>query len=151
MSILPGAPALAALILKSAVSYDTQKIKNGVLMSGDSRDTASNDPLRVLLDCCRRSDRRAEWLSSGDWAVWAPHTVLCPNTKRPFTCDGAWRAIAEAIDTGAAVRAVKFDRPPDSSGFSLLLDGFAGMSIYVELQLANGIVLGRCFHLRTLR
>lgn len=70
-----------------------------------------------------------------------------PEHREPFTADGCWSFVADAIAAGAAVEVIALKQPPGKRGFVIMLPGMDGAVIYVKLQLLSDVVLGRSFHL----
>lgn len=77
---------------------------------------------------------------------WNPGAVRSPIDGQPFTLDGSWNFIADAINGGGVIEVIFLRKPPGKRAFVMLLDGVAGVRIYVKLEFLSDIVLGRSFH-----
>lgn len=100
-------------------------------------------------ELARRSRGRKTRLTTFTAAAptkWHPTSLRHPDDGEPFTGDGCWTFVADAIDRGERVEEMVLDHPPGKRGFVMKLAGHAGTIIYVKLQLLADKVLGRSFH-----
>jgi hypothetical protein len=78
---------------------------------------------------------------------WRPQQVRHPETREPFTLEGAWDFIADCLESGCAVEEITLENPPGKTGYVMLIDiGSDRPLLYVKLELGSGTVIGRSFH-----
>lgn len=106
------------------------------------------DRAELIRRASSRRTRRASF-SRERPTKWHPTSLIHPEHGEPFTSDGCWSFVAEAIAVGAPVEVIALRHPPGKRGFVMKLAGTDGVVIYVKLQLLSDIVLGRSFHLST--
>lgn len=107
----------------------------------------SNDVRISLARLARVRGTRTQRFSADVPTHWAPGEVTSPETGVPFTIDGSWEFVADALESGAPIECIILEKPPGRKAYVLLLDGTSGAKIYVKLQLGSGVVIGRSFHL----
>jgi hypothetical protein len=107
---------------------------------------SDSDRAELIRRAASRRSRRTSF-SRERPTKWHPTSVMNPGDREPFTPDGCWSFLAEAIAGGAAVEVIALKHPPGKRGFVIMLPGMDGALIYVKLQLLSDVVLGRSFHL----
>ncbi len=105
-----------------------------------------SDRAELIRRASSRRTRRASF-SRERPTKWHPTSLIHPGHGEPFTADGCWSFIADAIASGAPVEVITLRLPPGKRGFVIMLQGADGAAIYVKLQLLSDVVLGRSFHL----
>jgi hypothetical protein len=95
--------------------------------------------------CRRRGSRIVEW-SEESPCDWRPRSVIDPSTSQPFNADGAWEYIADQFESGHPFEPVLLEKPPGRTGYVFTKLMPNGRTLYVKVQLLNGVVSGRSFH-----
>ena len=81
---------------------------------------------------------------------WSPKEV--PNSSDSFwgyfTTEGAWELILDYLKVGHPVKEVVLHKPPGKTGYEMLIRVKPeDPEIYVKLEIHNGYIWGRSFHL----
>lgn len=79
---------------------------------------------------------------------WRPYEVRNPSTNELFTEKSAQEYIAKLLEDGHPVSEIKLTKPPGKRGFEMkkALNADQG-ELYVKLQMGQGCVICRSFHL----
>lgn len=78
---------------------------------------------------------------------WNPHTVRNPGTGEYFTDAGAWEFIADRLDAGEPLDEIELEKLPGKTGYALQIETDDDTpSIYIEVRLGSGAVIGMSFH-----
>lgn len=79
---------------------------------------------------------------------WRPYEVRDPRTNEFFTEFSAQEYIAILLDGGHPVEEMKLDKPKGKRGFVMKKQLNPGHGeLYIKLQMGQGCVIGRSFHL----
>ena len=97
--------------------------------------------------CASRKTRRAEFTKAAP-CRWQPRGLLHPSRPtETFTDDSAWEFIRKHLTAGIEIVEIQLDHPPGKTGYVIKPGGCPPIeTIYVKLQIGNGLVLGRSFH-----
>lgn len=93
----------------------------------------------------REATRRAEFSPKAP-TKWNPGEVRDPKTGAPYTRQAAWMRIHAELVAGCEISKMVLDKPPGKTGYVFHFHDGNGVRIYVKLQLLNGLVMGRSFH-----
>lgn len=101
-----------------------------------------------LLRFCRGGKRTRSAIFSREAPVhWNVYEAIDDDGKTPLTEDGAWSRIEHELNNGCVLNKIILDKPPGKVGYWFKFTDGIGQSIYVKLQIGNGKVLGRSFHI----
>lgn len=106
----------------------------------------SDDIRRRLCTFARSRRTRTSLFSPVRPTHWSPYSVRCPDTLGTFNSDSCWQFVVDMIEGGADMWPVLLEKPPGTTAYVMLADGFEGERIYIKLQLGGDQVIGRSFH-----
>lgn len=115
-------------------------------MSEQGAMAGSDDIRKRLALLCRSGRKRTSIFTKKRPNRWSPTSICRPGSIDPFTEAGAWEFVADCLDSGVDIEVITLDKPPDKTGYVMLVPCDHGEEIYIKLEIVGDMVVGRSFH-----
>ncbi len=105
---------------------------------------APPETCRQLRQLCESKRTRAAARANHKWH---PGSVKRPGSDDYFDTESAWAFIHDCLAGGCEVEVIEMDNPPGKKGFVIFAQSAGQERIYIKLEFARNIVIGRSFHI----
>lgn len=96
----------------------------------------------------RYAESRRHDFTRSEPCVWAPHTIECLETGRPYTDKGAWGLICHLLERCPdSFQKVILDKPPGQVAYQMKHTLRNGTRVFIKVQLSHGKARARSFHI----